>query len=213
MSKKDNNMNESNRAKPVFPSIILASQSPRRKEILQKHGHDPIIFPADIDEFIPDGMMPEEATMYLAREKGRFVAEQCSQNDLDSMIIASDTVVYKEEILGKPVDKAHAREMIKSLRGENHKVITGVCLIYSKLELEHCFYEVTTVYCKDISDDEVEEYISTNEPYDKAGGYGIQGEFGKYIDHIEGDYENVVGLPYDRLEKELLLLIDGGKDG
>lgn len=187
-----------------FPKLILASQSPRRKEILKAHGHNPVILPANVDETVPENMTPEDAVMLLALKKGRFVLENNRDFFSDNcVIIASDTVVYKGEILGKPKDMARAREMIKKLRRTSHEVITGVALIQPGTNREYCFYEVTKVFCKDMKDEEVEAYVNTQDPYDKAGGYGIQGTFGKYIDHIEGDYENVVGLPYNRLSAEL----------
>lgn len=204
---KDNRKNIP-KYKPL-PQIILASQSPRRKEILEVHGHKPVIVPAYVDEIVSPGMSPKDATIYLALKKGRFVLG--NYPDIFSggeVIIASDTIVYKDTVLGKPADESEARKMIKKLRGTSHEVITGVALIEAGTGRECCFHETTKVFCRNMSDDEVEEYISTKEPYDKAGGYGIQGIFGKYIDHIEGDYENVVGLPYQRLKIELVRFLE-----
>lgn len=131
----------------------------------------------------------------------------------EALIIAADTIVVCKDlthfkkfgILGKPKSKEEARFMIENLQEKSHKVITGCAVIrYDFLgDKEISFYEETEVHCKPMNGKEIEEYILTDEPYDKAGGYGIQGIFGNYIDHIEGDYNNVVGLPIDRLIEEI----------
>ncbi len=121
------------------------------------------------------------------------------------LIIGADMVVYDPDlgILGKPKDHDDAFRMLDSLRGKKHRVLTGCALIVAGLPSRRVFYESTDVYCKNYSDADIEKYIDSGEPFDKAGAYGIQGPFGEYIDHIDGSYDNVVGLPFARLEKEI----------
>lgn len=192
--------------------IILASSSPRRLKILRENGINPIVISTDSDESIPDDASDaSEVAQILSMRK----AKKCRSllKAKEALIIAADTIVVCKDlthfkkfgILGKPKSKEEARFMIENLQGKSHKVITGCAVIrYDFLnEKEISFCEETEVHCKPMNGKEIEEYILTDEPYDKAGGYGIQGEFGNYIDHIEGDYNNVVGLPIDRLIKEI----------
>lgn len=182
--------------------IILASQSPRRRKILNKHGIEPIVMPADIDETLPDDISCEEAVKMLALKKATAVYEQIKDNPQynDSIVIGSDTVVYKDKIMGKPLDAADAFSMLSSIRNTHHYVATGVAIIDVRAGKEKVLCDTTTVYCKNYSDEEIWAYIENANPFDKAGSYAIQGEFSKYIDHIDGDYENVVGLPFYRIE-------------
>ena len=185
--------------------IILASGSPRRIEIMEREGCHPIVCPADVDETLPQGIEPEDAVMYLALKKALAVEAEHPEF-AGKTLIAADTVVYKERILGKPADLEDARDMIRSIRNTSHQVMTGVCLLVCGEKRRRCFVDTTHIHCTDYSDEFIESYIRTEEPYDKAGGYAIQLTFGKYIDHIEGDYDNVVGLPYHHVEEELKLL-------
>ena len=185
----------------IRKDIILASASPRRREMFEEQGVPVEIVPADIDEDLPFAMSPEGAVMYLALAKADRVAE-----DHQGLIIAADTiVVYDGEIMGKPVDEEDAFRMLSLLRGNVHQVITGVCLVDSREEprRKECLWDVTDVYFKDYSDEELRRYVETDEPYDKAGGYAIQMTFGKYIDHIDGDRDNVIGFPMHRIRKYL----------
>lgn len=188
----------------MYKTIILASKSPRRYEILKNHGIDPIVIPANADETLPDGIGMEEAVRLLALKKARAVFA-CIERDNygEGYIIGSDTIVYKDEIMGKPIDRNDARKMIETIRGTYHFVSTGVALIDIKSGEEIVLNDVTKVFCKNYSDEDIEEYLDTDEPYDKAGAYAIQGIFGKYIDRYEGDFENVVGLPFHIIEKFL----------
>lgn len=117
-------------------------------------------------------------------------------------IIAADTVVCKDRIIGKPADRQEAFQILSELKGSAHFVITGTTILKINTPLRHCFYDITKVYFKDYSDDELNAYVDTEEPYDKAGAYAIQGTFGKYVDHIEGSINNVIGFPWERIEKE-----------
>lgn len=185
--------------------IILASGSPRRLEILNKHGIQPVVLPQDTDEALPEGIGMTDAVEMLASRKAHACYDSVKADpSYDGFVIlGADTIVWKDEIMGKPVDRDDAWRMLDKIRGTHHYVVTGVCLIDINSGRETVLSDVTTVHCVDYSDDDIEDYISCEEPYDKAGSYAIQGRFGRYIDHIEGDYENVVGLPFYRIEKAL----------
>ncbi|MCR5515245.1 MAG: Maf family protein [Lachnospira sp.] len=195
--------------------IILASASPRRKELLEQVGIKFEIITSQASEDI-ELMPPYDYVKELSRRKARAVFDMLKERgeDLsDCVIIGADTVVYhKGEILTKPKDKEDARRMIKGLSDNAHQVYTGVCLIKTsgvgdKVEAkEISFSEKTEVLVYPLTDESVEAYISTKEPYDKAGAYGIQGLFAAYIKAIEGDYNNVVGLPVARICLELYKL-------
>lgn len=186
--------------------IILASGSARRKEIFEAHGLAPVIMPMDVDETLPEGIAPQDAVMYLSLKKG-LAAEEALQGEENTLIVSADTIVYAKDIttgkwtiMGKPKDEADAWRMLSSIRGTCHKVMTGVCLISDTAPaIRTVFYDSTDVYVKGITDDDLKAYIDSGEPFGKAGGYAIQLEFGRYIDHIEGDYENVVGFPYQHM--------------
>lgn len=183
-------------------AIILASASPRRLEILNKHGIEPLVMPSRADESLPFGVGMTEAVEMLARRKAEACFEEVKTDPAlkGHLIIAADTIVWKDGMLGKPVSKEDAFRMLDAIRGTSHYVVTGVCLIDTDSGETSVLSDVTEVFCKDYSDEEIYEYLSMEEPYDKAGSYAIQGWFGRYIDHIDGDYENVVGLPYCRIE-------------
>ncbi len=178
--------------------IILASQSPRRKELIKEIIEDVLIIPADVDERIQDGISPKDSAEYLSKIKAKAVADLHP----DSVVIGCDTIVLLgNRILGKPKDKDDAREMIGALSGTKHLVITGCTLIFG--DKIKSFSETTEVEFLPVSNQEIEEYINSDEPYDKAGGYAVQGEAGGFVKGIKGDYNNVVGLPVDRLREEL----------
>ena len=176
--------------------IILASKSPRRKEILENLGLKFEVMVADADEN-SDIKAPELLVRTLAERKGRAVAERLDTLE-DTLIIASDTLVYAEgEFLGKPKDKDDARRMISMLAGNRHVVVSGIYLNFGGVERSGA--SGTAVIFGEMTEKEIERYISGNEPYDKAGGYAVQGLASVYIKGIEGDYFNVVGLPVNLL--------------
>ena len=190
-------------------NIVLASGSPRRIEMMRAHGIEPLVMPADIEENIPKVHGMCETVMFLALKKAQDVAGRLSSladcTEEGSIIVAADTIVYKDgEIMGKPADRADAFRMLDKLRNDFHYVVTGVALLSYGRQLTQVFAEVTKVYFKDYPDSELEAYLDTDEAYDKAGAYAIQGYFAKHIDHIEGSYENVIGFPWDRIEKEII---------
>lgn len=192
--------------------VILASGSPRRKELLTKAGieytvqvsHEPEVYTKTL---------PAEIVMELAAQKAEHVAalqEDCTQ---ELIVVGADTVVAVDDrILGKPKDTEDAEAMIASIRGRKHQVYTGVCLIrltpdesgrFFGETLKKVFYDVSHVYVKPMSDAEVRSYVACGESMDAAGAYKIQGEFGRFIEHIEGDYYNIMGLPAERTAHEI----------
>lgn len=195
--------------------IILASGSPRRRELLEQIGLEFEICPAKGEE-IRTTDIPHEAVQELAKQKAEEVAAGIlryneSHPELttpqDIIVIGADTVVaYGNEILGKPRDPADARRMLSMLSGNTHSVYTGVALVLidkSGRTGEHVFYEKTEVTMHAMTDMEIERYIATGEPMDKAGSYGIQGKCALYVEKIHGDYNNVVGFPLSRFYQEL----------
>ncbi len=181
---------------------ILASGSPRRIEIMHANGINPLIMPAKIEENIPPVCGMCETVMFLALKKAKWVEEKYL-NEQAAVILAADTIVYKDGIMGKPKDRQDAFRMLSSLRNDVHYVVTGVALVEAGCQNARVFAEVTKVFVKNFTDEQLNAYLDTDEPYDKAGGYAIQGLFGEYIDHIEGSYDNVVGFPWERIAKEL----------
>lgn len=179
--------------------VVLASASPRRQELIKLIFDSVEILPADCDETLSEGIGAREAVEYLSKIKNDASSELTEKENL---IISADTVVaVDDEILGKPVDKEDARRMICLLSGKVHQVYTGVTL--SLNGKTKTFSEKTDVAFFDLTEDEIEEYISSSEPYDKAGAYGIQGKAGLLVKGINGDYYNVVGFPIARLKREI----------
>ena len=178
---------------------ILASKSPRRREYLTQMGIPFIVKTAETDETLPGGVTPREGVELLARRKAEAVASLVSPS---SVIIAADTLVELDgKPLGKPADTSEAREMLRALSGSAHTVHTGVAVLCGEKMLSAA--ETTTVYFRPLDDQEIDEYVVTGEPLDKAGAYGIQGRASVFVERIEGNLDNVVGLPCGLL-KELL---------
>jgi septum formation protein len=173
--------------------LILASQSPRRKEILESVGLKFDIMPVDADESLPEGIEGADAVTMLARRKAKALAEAHPELS-DCIILAADTLVECfGEILGKPADKEDARRMLTLLCGCGSAVHTGICIGYKGKFATSV--ETAYVTFDDMSPEEIEDYISTDEPYDKAGGYAVQGRAALYIAGVTGDWYSVVGLP------------------
>lgn len=185
--------------------IILASASPRRRELLERAGVNFEVIPASGEENrISDD--PKEAVQQLARDKAVSVMHTIEDSADGTLVIGSDTVVvFENMILGKPHDIEDAVNTLKKLQGNTHQVNTGVSVLEKKngVWTEHTFYESTDVTFYPVSDEEIRAYVATGEPMDKAGSYGIQGIFGIYVRGICGDYNNVVGLPVARLFYEM----------
>lgn len=190
--------------------------------MLQNAGYDPVVKPASIIENLPFEMTPETATMFLALSKASAICDEIISKsgsgksdwpprDEEITIVAADTVVvYDGEIIGKPTDENEAYAILSRLRGKSHHVITGCCVMKcDRLSGEQvtfskrCFFEDSEVFFKAFPLDELRAYVKTDEPYDKAGGYAVQETFGQYIDHVDGDLNNVIGLPLTHLQKYL----------
>ena len=176
--------------------IILASQSPRRKELLERMGiRDFETISPNVDESAFHGLPPEELVRRLSAEKAAAVAGRAGE---DAIVIAADTVVALEgAVLGKPADELDAFKMLSALSGVRHQVYTGVTVCRGGEK--QTAHEVTDVTFRELSEEEIEHYIATGEPMDKAGAYGIQGYGALLIQGISGDYYNVMGLPVCRL--------------
>ncbi|MDU5080628.1 septum formation protein Maf [Tissierella sp. P1] len=178
--------------------IILASSSPRRKEILNRYHLNPIIFGAEIEEKQIKGELPEQVAMSLAFEKSYWVSNYFSNGEI---IIGADTIVVSEDmILGKPKDEKDAFRILSLLNGKEHSVITGICIIRANTNIKIIDYENTAVRFRHLSEEQIMRYIHTNEPMDKAGAYGIQGYGQILVEKINGCYSNVVGLPLGKLD-------------
>lgn len=198
--------------------IILASGSPRRKELLAQAGYDFDVCPSLSEEDL-EVMAPSEYVMLLAKMKADEVCNRLIAEDVGRrvkklperfVVLGADTVVsLNGRILGKPYDYDDAYNTLNSLSDQAHQVYTGVCLIYveGRAKTSSSFFEKTDVTFYPVSHNEIIQYLATNEPFDKAGSYGIQGKGGLFVKRIEGDYNNVVGLPLARVYHELEELV------
>lgn len=187
----------------TIPKIILASKSPRRQELLRLMDIDFRIVLKDVDESYPDHLSPEEIAVYIAEKKARAFDESVG----DEAVLTADTIVSVDgKILGKPETIDHAAEMLGMLSGKVHRVITGVCLLYK--HRYNLFHDVSEVFFRKLSDEEIRFYVEKYKPLDKAGAYGIQEWIGLAgIERINGSYTNVVGLPTEKLYQQLKKLV------
>ena len=189
--------------------IVLASGSPRRLAILRSHGIEPLVVIPQIDEELPtfcSAIELEQAICEVALAKAREVFDRIQQGAVSSVdishIIAADTVVYessKNRILGKPVDADAAIAMLESLRDCAHQVFTGVAIIDCEAGAEQTLCDVSTVVFGNYTRSEIEDFVSSEKPFDKAGSYALQGVWGAHVVRVEGDRENVIGLPWHRI--------------
>ena len=181
--------------------VILASKSPRRKEILSMITNNFEVIVSNVEEKIDEKLAPVEQVKNLAYIKAKAVFDETLDKG-DRVVIGSDTIVVKDnKIYGKPKNHDDALNMLKELKNAKHEVMTGISIIYEKEGMinEIIDVDITSVYINDITNEELENWISTNEAYDKAGGYAIQGKFGVFIEKIEGNYFTVVGLPVHKV--------------
>lgn len=179
--------------------IILASKSPRRQELLKSMDLDFKVVLKEVDESYPETLSPAEIAVYIAEKKARAFMEE----EHHGIVITADTIVaYDHEIMGKPENAAHAEEMLLKLSGTKHEVFTGVSLTYADQVLS--FYDVTDVYFRMLTIEQIRYYIENYKPFDKAGAYGIQDWIGMVaVEKIVGSYTNVMGLPTERLYRAL----------
>lgn len=187
--------------------IILASASPRRRELLTQIGLTFTVMPSDVEEN-PESILPQDIVIELSKAKARDIWGKVGQNNRNGcLVLSADTVVsIEEEILGKPRDEDDAVRMLTLLSGKEHQVYTGVTMIWIDEEgkqEEYSFYVCTGVLMYRIGREEILTYVRSGEPMDKAGAYGVQGRAAAYIKAIRGEYSNVVGLPVGRLYQEM----------
>ncbi len=186
--------------------IILASQSPRRRELLQKAGIPFSIRNIEISEEIYKEEKPQDYVLRMAETK----AKEGAQQEENAIVIGADTIVcIDNEILGKPKDKEDAANILKKIKGRKHLVYTGVSLNMNKSEKIVSFVEKTEVHFAEMSEEEISDYIETGEPMDKAGAYGIQDKGALFVKKINGCFYNVMGLPLRRVYEELNILTEG----
>lgn len=191
-----------------LPSVILASKSPRRQELLKLMNIDFRVVLKEVDESYPEGLTPRETAVYISEKKAHAFDGSIDTGDI---VLTADTIVcIGGSILGKPENENHAFEMLSALSGSRHDVITGVSMLVNN-EIRS-FYDITEVYFRYLSPGEIRYYITNFKPFDKAGSYGIQEWIGVTgIEKINGSYTNVMGLPTEKLYKKLVELgcIDG----
>jgi septum formation protein len=178
------------------PVLILASRSPRRADLLRALGIEFEICPAEVSETVPAETLPRHASLLLAQFKARAVAKHFPQR----LVLGADTVVsIDDRILGKPQDAVEAKRILEALSGRWHTVWTGICLCHLARRFEISDVVSSSVRFRTLSDREIDEYIASGEPLDKAGAYGIQGKGGELVEELEGSLENVIGLPTTRV--------------
>ena len=182
--------------------MILASKSPRRKEILEDFGFNIEVDSVEIEE-VSNKKEVADQLMDISRKKSEGVA---GKHPNDYVVSADTAVIIGDEVLGKPRDEKHAYEMLEKLSGRSHRVMTAYTLFNLSKNICHSHYDTTTVYFKKLTTEEIEWYIETKEPMDKAGAYGIQGKGTILVDKIEGDFYNVMGFPMSRFYEDLKFL-------
>lgn len=181
-------------------NIVLASGSPRRRELLERIGvTDFTVRVPEVEESFPEGLTPQQVVSYISREKAEAAVRLCGRSDI---VITADTMVFLDDKrLGKPRDEAHALEMLTALQGRRHTVCTGVSVCQGNRCLTET--ESTDVFFRPATEAELRRYIATGEPMDKAGAYGVQGRGALLVERLEGDFFNVMGLPVLRLARML----------
>jgi len=191
--------------------LLIASQSPRRIELLRNAGFDFEVIPSGIDEGLPiPGELPEDYARRNARAKALRVA---ARSPSGSMVLGADTIVTIDGlILGKPSGPFDATRMLRMLSGQTHKVITAICLVRAPGQIEALKHETTFVTFCELSEDEIRAYVASHEPFDKAGGYAIQGLASKFVTCVSGCYFNVVGLPISLVYEILKTVTEGSQE-
>ena len=198
-------------AAKTAPKLILASASPRRRELLKAAGFDFEVLPASLPEKVREGESPEQFVRRMAQEKAEAVWRKLPQPRWHPVLAADTVVVLGNQLLGKPADADQAREMLQALSGNEHRVLTGLCLVYLLSQGPANATEPTVdvrvastvVKFSKLTELEIQEYVASGEPLDKAGAYAIQGRASKYVEWVRGCYFNVVGLPVSLLYRML----------
>ena len=185
--------------------LILTSKSPRRKQILIEAGYEFRIFPIEVSEILNENLNLPDQISDCARQKVMAVLESGKiPKSQDILLLGADTeVVFGAKALGKPKNAQHASHILNQLSGQFHEVITGFCLFDLRSERLILGHEITKIHFKKLSEKEISDYVLTGDPMDKAGGYGIQGPARKFIEKMDGDFKNVVGLPLEKIESVL----------
>ena len=185
--------------------LVLASESPRRKQLLEKAGFNFRVCPSKISEILNKSLNVNEQILDLARQKARTVFSSLKSSMKDPyLVLGSDTeVIFEGKTLGKPTDPQDAYRILRSLSGNQHTVITALCMIESLYGHESSEYELSQVTFKPLSDEKIWSYIQSGDPMDKAGAYGIQGPGRDLVDYFEGTLENIMGLPVARVQSIL----------
>jgi septum formation protein len=183
-----------------MPTLILASASPRRSDLLQELGLQFQVLPGQAEEIHPEHLTPHEISQINAYRKARTVAKKCP----DAVVVGADTIVcLGTQVFGKPKNMKEAHQMLSRLQGRTHEVVTGVCLIHLRDHRQKTFAESTTVTFRNLHSEQIKRYLSKVNPLDKAGAYAIQEEGDALVRQIHGSFSNVVGLPVERLKAEL----------
>ena len=190
-----------NSAKSSKRTLVLASQSPRRKELLEKAGINFTTFSVQVSEFLNENLNLDDAIMEIARQKALAVVEPVKSMNLPSiLVLSSDTVVVLgQEVLGKPLDQGQAFDFLRRMSGQTHEVKTSICFHDTVTQKTISEIESAFVTFKNLSDEEIWNYIKTGDPMDKAGAYGIQGKAKEFIVRLEGELDTVMGLPVKRV--------------
>ena len=186
--------------------IILASGSPRRLELLREDGIEPVVIKPDCDEDLKTKLDPRQTVMALSLKKGQNVAEKLASSGKDTantLLLASDTIVYLDRVIGKPADIEDAKAILRFLSGRCHTVYSGVYIKDFDSGRQILLCDETKVFFKEISDEDIWDYVKDGRTLDKAGSYAIQDEFAVHIDHIEGELDNVIGFPVVKIKKVL----------
>ena len=188
------------------PQLILASASPRRRELLARLNRPFRVVPPRADETLPKGEPPERAACILARRK----AESVAAREIRGLVLGADTlVVAGEAVIGKPRDAHHAAEILTLLSSQPHDVITGICILDTATGRSHEAFDRTRITMRPMTSEQIQEYIASGEPMGKAGAYAIQETGDRFVERVEGSFSNVVGLPLELLERLLPEFEDG----
>ena len=190
-----------------MPRLILASASPRRRQLLAEHGYDFTVVPADVEEIAPAHFTPREVVLWNARLKAQAIARQHP----GEIVLGVDTLVaFGNRIFGKPRDLDEAFAMVSALNGQTHEVFSGVCLTRVADQKEHTFAEVTRVHFHQLTPAQLRTYLARIGPLDKAGAYAAQEDRGELIAQVEGSFTNVIGLPMEALAEAVRAILKDG---